>query len=145
MPEITDGWSLISIAVCLAVAGLLYGINRLSRFLQKKSDNDLLDRGIQGFDNVLTMVVREQNQAYKKDMKKARDPNSPGGASITRDEAEKLKKGAVNRLVAYFGLPGLMKIAAAFGAAATDKKEVESFLETAVESKVDELKKKEEG
>jgi len=143
MLESIDVWFFVSIGVMLISGAVLWGTRRASVYFQEKSENDLRDRGIQGFDNVVTMAVREQNQAFKKDMKKARDPSSPGGTSITKEEARQLKKNAIDRVVAYFGMPGIMKVMAAFGATSTSKSTAEDFVGTAIEAKVDELKKTE--
>jgi len=140
MPEIIDVWFFVGLAVLAASTAIIWGIRRGSKFLQDKSKNDLLDRGVQGLENVTTMVVRELAQTTRREMMKARDPNSPGGTSITKEEAKQLRDEAVQKIVSYFGMPGLMKIVAEFGATPKTEREVESFVGTMVEAKVNELK-----
>lgn len=136
----TDIWSIIAAAVSLVAVAILWGVARLSGWLKGRTQNDLLRRVISGFENMVTSVVREFEQVITNKIKAGKDPNSPGGTKLTPEEQKDILNAAVDKVCELFTIPGLMKIAAAFGASATNEKQVRAFVATKVEAEVNRQK-----
>ena len=66
-------------------------------------------------------VVDDVGQSYVKAMRKAKDPDSPGGTSLTAEEKAQAKALALNRLKSYLGKKGLDEVAKVIGLKTDDQ------------------------
>lgn len=85
-------------------------------------------------DSVFT-AVKAVNQTVRRRIREAKDPNSPGGARVTEDEAAALKQAAWDELKAYWGERGILTIGKVLGL-----DNVTRFLDSKIESAVNDLK-----
>lgn len=104
--------------------------------------DSLARRFVDGFEATLTTVVGGLNQTMKAGLKAARAPDSPGGASLTKEEKDLIKKMAIDELKSYLSLDQLMRIFGYFtGTAKPTPTQVDNFLSASIERKVSELKR----
>lgn len=119
-----------------AVVMVSWGLWALKNFINSKTENDFLRQLAAGFERTVVQIVMELNQTWVDAVKAARDPGSPGGSVLTDAEKQQIRRQAVQKLKDYFGLGNLMRIFSYFTGSAGTEQELNSFLETKIESAV---------
>lgn len=83
--------------------------------LKTKIKSELLSGMVSRFWDSIFATVRATNQRMPEIIGRARDPNSPGGTKITKEEAEKLEADAWQGFKDYWGPKGLKELTKVMG------------------------------
>jgi len=108
---------------------------RASAWLKAKTGNELLGGAIGRFTDSVFTAVKLVNQTLKREIEAAKTPGSPGGTSITKEEAAKLKDAVWTVLKAeYGGLDGIGKALGVLGLGTDDS--LKTFVDSKIEAAV---------
>lgn len=125
------------IAPLLAVAIPYLGVH-LANWLKAKTKNELIGGTIARFTESVFAGVKLVNQTLRDAVVKAKDPASPGGTDITKEEAAGFNKAVWDVLkLEYGGMAGLEKALSALGLTGGA---LESFINTRIEAAVHDTK-----
>ena len=110
------GMDLLAMLGSTAIALLGWLFARLNAWIKAKTHNELVSGVISRFTNSLLTAIKMVEQTYKRELIAAKDPKSPGGAAITKEEAAKLKGLVIEALSAeYGGMSGIAKFLGVLG------------------------------
>lgn len=84
---------------------------KLNSYLSAKVANETLAGVVTRFSDSVFVAVKKVNQTLRDEIEKAKKPGSPGGTSITKEEASKLREAVWEELkLEYGGLEGIRKM-----------------------------------
>ena len=136
---LAGGWQVAFAILAVAMVPLLaligWAIKRLIDFIGIKVENETVRGILQRLSGSVNDAVAKVGQTVKAEIEKARATDSPGGAQITAEEAENLKRAVWDLLKREYGgfdqLFGLLqKIGIGDSVAATEK--IDTMIEAAV-------------
>jgi hypothetical protein len=121
----------------------IYGVTTILRYVleHKLIKNQLVVNVLNRLSYSISAAVTVVEQTTKKELLKAKDPNSPGGVSITREEADALKSTVWLRLVKeYGGYKGLGRFLGQVDLKSEEEKK--ALVDNMIERSVNDLKKR---
>ena len=110
---------------------------KLSQWLRAKISNELIGGMLARLNDSVFTAVKAIEQTVVREIKAAKESDSPGGAKITRAEADRVKKAAVDELKSYWGARGLAELGDVLGLTGDG---LNKLLESKVEAAVHDLK-----
>jgi len=132
-------WEILAPILTAAVG---WGAVKLSNLIAAKTKNERVGGMLARLVGTVKTAVVSVNETAKAEIAAAKDPKSPGGAKITKGEAEQLKKACLDKIKSYWGAKGLSEAARVLG---FDGGGLESFLGDEIEKAVAETKGKPTG
>jgi len=108
-------FTVLSVVLPIVGAAVTWVFGRLGGWLSSKSKNEKVAGMIARLVDSVKVAVVSVNETAKAEIQKARDPKSPGGAKITKEEAEALKEACLAKVKAYWGKKGLKTAAKVLG------------------------------
>lgn len=106
-------------------------ISIIGAYFMKKIKNEYIRELMVRFSDACGVAVREVEQAYTNEIRKAQDPNSQGGKKITKEEGKKAMWLAKECAKSYIGSRGIYELIKVFGINDFESK-LESRLEAAL-------------
>lgn len=86
-----------------------------SSWLKAKSKNETVGGMLARTSDMLFALIREAEQTAVYELRKARDPRSPGGAVITQSEGKQIKEAVITKFKELWGPKGLEELAKVLG------------------------------
>jgi len=125
-------------ALSPAILALLAWLGlKLSHWLRAKISNELVGGMLARLNDSVFTAVKAIEQTVVREIKAAKEPNSPGGPKITTEEADRVKKAAIDALKSYWGVKGLAELGEVLGLTGDG---LNNLLESKVEAAVHDLK-----
>lgn len=118
-------------SVVLAVLGYLG--TKLVAFINAKTHNEFLRSALVRLEDAVFTAVRNVQAVYVDAIKAAKDPSSPGGTSLTDEEAKAAKQKALDAIKSYLGAQGLALITQVLGLSGSA---LDDFLLAKIEAQV---------
>ena len=109
------GLTLAEILSPLLVAGLTWVSVKVADLVRAKVKNTYLEGTLVRLNDTVFTVVKDMNQTVVKGIKAAKDPDSPGGTSLTKEEKNSIKSQAMSEVKALLGIKGLGELAKVLG------------------------------
>jgi hypothetical protein len=111
-PEKVSGsmnWILAILVVCAPVltAAITWASVKFADLIKARTKNELIGGILARLTTSAFTLVREAEQTAVAAIKAARDPKSPGGEELTKEEGEQIKKAVVDKLKEVWGVKGL--------------------------------------
>jgi hypothetical protein len=144
-PEMAgEAWDIMGTIYTLVggilVAGLGWLGKKLIEFVSAKTENEWIKGALSRLVGSISDAVAMVNQTLKKEILAAKDPNSPGGARITKEEGKQLREAVLDALKQeYGGWEGILKLLKRIGIG--DQASAEAKLGTMIEAAVSGQKK----
>jgi len=110
-----DTWTIYEILSPVITALLGWVSVQIANYIKAKTKNQLAAGMLARLNDSIFTAVRAANEVTKKELMKARDPDSDGGIAITEEEAKHLKSVALESVKAYWGSKGLYEAAKVLG------------------------------
>lgn len=99
--------SVLDIVLAVVTPVLVWLGARASKWVSALALNEKTGGMLARLNDSVFTAVKTVNQTLRAEIKAAKDPSSPGGSKITKEEAEQLKAAAWDELRAYWGAKGL--------------------------------------
>lgn len=136
--DLAGGWQvfLTILAVVIVPIGALVGwaLVRLAKFLGVKTENETVAGIIKRIAGSVSDAVAMVSQTVKKEIKKAKHPDSPGGEAITAGEAKQMGQAVWKALEEEYGsLDKIFKLLSYIG---LDQKAATSKINTMIQAAV---------
>ncbi len=127
-------WTIAPYAVAFLLAGLTWLGGLLSKWTLGKIKNEAVANTVVRFQGEVLSAVKMVGQTLKQEILAAKAPGSPGGAKVTKEEAQQLKDAVWEALKdSYGGMDGIKKALGVLGLEdAAWMKWVDSKIEAAV-------------
>lgn len=118
------------------ITGLLGWVSvKLNAWLKAKTKNELVGGIVARLSDSVFTAVKTVHQTARREIERAKDPASPGGAAITPQEAEVLRGAVWSKLkLEYGGMEGLSKLLGVIGL--TDADAVKGWVDNRIEAAV---------
>lgn len=99
-----------------ALAAVLAWVSyHVTLWIKAKTKNELVGGVLSRTVELVFTLVREAEQTAVYELRKARDPKSPGGATITQSEGKQVKEAVVAKLKELWGPKGLDELGKVLG------------------------------
>lgn len=86
-----------------------------STWIKVKTKNELLGGMLARTTELVFTIVREAEQTMVYELRKARDPNSKGGAVITQSEGKQVKEAVMSKIKEIWGPKGIEELGKVLG------------------------------
>lgn len=126
-------FTLLEYAIPVVVALFGWLSARLVSWLKTKTKNEVLHGMMTRLNESVTALVLEAEQTLVTEMKKARAADSPGGKTLTDNEARNVKKNVLDNLRNMFGQKGIDELKNVLG---VDDTGLDKFLSAKIEGAV---------
>lgn len=102
-------WFFAILVVCAPIltAGLTWASVKLADMARAQTKNALVGGILARLTDSAFTLVREAEQTAVAAIKAAKDPKSPGGVELTKEEGEQIKKAVLDKLKEIWGVKGL--------------------------------------
>lgn len=128
------------IAAPLIAAGLGWLGTYVAKLIKAKTSNAWVAGTLEHLDYAVINAVKSIQQTIVERVKTARDPNSPGGATITETEATEIKRAAIATAKTFLGVKGLGELAKVFGLGLGDVAGLDRIFGDRIEAAVHDLR-----
>lgn len=130
----------------LITAALGWVAVKLGNLIRAKTKNEYLASTLARLNDSVFDAVKSVNQQSKRMLEEARDPASPGGEKITKEEADMLKNAAMEHVKSYWGKKGMKELGKVLGFGGLlgfgkDEAGVEKLISDKIEAAVHDVKK----
>jgi hypothetical protein len=99
-----------------ALSALLGWVSyHVALWIKSRTRNELVGGVLSRTVELVFTLVREAEQTAVYELRKARDPKSPGGASITQSEGKQIKEAVISKLKELYGPKGLEELGKVLG------------------------------
>jgi len=109
------GLTIYEFVIPIIAAAIVWISLKLSAWIKAKTKNELAAGMLIRLNASVTEAVTAVNQRMKDLIGKARSPGSPGGVTITKEEAGVLKNEALAHVKSYWGAKGINELASVLG------------------------------
>lgn len=109
------GLTVYELALPVVLAALGWLSTRLALWLKAKTKNEVLAGILIRLNQSVFEGVKFVNEGMVDLIGKAKDPASPGGVAITKEEAKQLKAAALDYVKSYWGAKGIKEMGKVLG------------------------------
>ncbi len=110
---------------------------KLSTLIRTKIKNEMIGGMLARLNDSVFTAVKSVEQTMVRQLKAAKDPESPGGTQITKEEGEQVKSAALAEIKSYWGPRGLSELGSVLG---LESGGLDKLLESKVEAAVHDTK-----
>lgn len=127
------GMTVAELLAPILMAVLTWASAKLGLWIKARVQNETYAGMLGRLNETLLTLVREAEQTAVAAIKAGRDPKSPGGVKLTKQEAEHIKDEVLAKFKKLWGTPGLMLLMRILG---LDSGSLDEWLEAKVEALV---------